>query len=44
VWCALVLIAVPVIDWLRYGTHLGTDRWGAIALVAAAGTYLVVRG
>jgi multidrug transporter EmrE-like cation transporter len=39
VWCALVLIAVPLIDWLRYGTRLGADRCSAVALIMVAGTY-----
>jgi multidrug transporter EmrE-like cation transporter len=43
VWCALVLIAVPLIDWLRYGTRLGADRCGAVALIVVAGTYLATR-
>jgi multidrug transporter EmrE-like cation transporter len=43
VWCALVLIAVPLIDWLRYGTRLGADRCSAVALIVVAGTYLATR-
>jgi multidrug transporter EmrE-like cation transporter len=43
VWCALVLVAVPLIDWLRYGTRLGADRCSAVALIVVAGTYLAIR-